>query len=83
MDTKERLQDCFRRIGVPITDTENDIDLKEYITDLMQLVMAIIEIESRFNIEFPDELFVFSTFDSFDRLVNIINSMLKDGDEDE
>ena len=81
MDVKETLLQCFLNIGVVIDDTEDDVDLKEYITDSVQFIAAIVEIERIFSIEFPDELLLFSVFDSFNGLVKIVESILKEGNE--
>ena len=81
MDVKEKLLQCFLNIGVVIDDTEDDVDLKEYITDSVQFIAAIVEIERIFAIEFPDELVLFSVFDSFNGLVKIVESILKEGNE--
>ena len=81
MDVKEKLLQCFLNIGVVIDDTEDDVDLKEYITDSVQFIAAIVEIERIFSIEFPDELLSFSVFDSFNGLVKIVESILKEGNE--
>lgn len=81
MDVKEKLLQCFLNIGVVIDDTEDDVDLKEYITDSVQFIAAIVEIERIFSIEFPDELLLFSVFDSFNGLVKIVESILKEGKE--
>jgi phosphopantetheine attachment domain protein len=81
MDVKEKLLQCFLNIGVVIDDTEDDVDLKEYITDSVQFIAAIVEIERIFSIEFPDELLLFSVFDSFNGLVKIVESILKEGNE--
>ena len=80
MDVKEKLLQCFLNIGVVIDDTEDDVDLKEYITDSVQFIAAIVEIERIFSIEFPDELLLFSVFDSFNGLVKIVESILKEGE---
>lgn len=81
MDVKEKLLQCFLNIGVVIDDTEDDVDLKEYITDSVQFIAAIVEIERIFSIEFPDELLLFSVFDSFNGLVKIVESILKEDNE--
>lgn len=81
MDVKEKLLQCFLNIGVVIDDTEDDVDLKEYITDSVQFIAAIVEIERIFSIEFPDELLLFSVFDSFNGLVKIVESILKEGNK--
>lgn len=81
MDVKKRLLQCFLNIGVVIDDTEDDIDLKEYIADSIQFITAIVEIEREFSIEFPDELLLFSVFDSFNGLVKIVESIVNESNE--
>ena len=81
MDVKKRLLQCFLNIGVVIDDTEDDIDLKEYIADSIQFITAIVEIERTFSIEFPDELLLFSVFDSFNGLIKIVESIVDESNE--
>ena len=81
MDVKKRLLQCFLNIGVVIDDTEEDIDLKEYIADSIQFITAIVEIERTFSIEFPDELLLFSVFDSFNGLIKIVESIIDESNE--
>lgn len=81
MDVKKRLLQCFLNIGVVIDDTEDDIDLKEYIADSIQFITAIVEIERTFSIEFPDELLLFSVFDSFNGLIKIVESIIDESNE--
>ena len=81
MDIKQKLLECFLNIGVVIEEQEDDIDLKEYILDSMQFITAIVEIERVFSIEFPDELLVYSMFDSLNGLINIIDTLLKKDNE--
>lgn len=81
MTTKEKLLECFANIGVVIDNKEDDIDLKEYIFDSVQFITAIIEIERVFSIEFPDEMLLYSVFDSLNGLINIIDSLLRNDNE--
>ena len=81
MDIKGQLLQCFLNVGVVIDDTEDDIDLKEYITDSTQFITAIVEIERVFSIEFPDELLLYSVFDSFNGLIKIVESIINEGNE--
>ena len=76
MDIRDKVLECFLNIGVVIDSTEDDIDLKEYIVDSMQFIIAIVEIERIFSIEFPDELLLYETFDSLNGLINIIEGIL-------
>lgn len=81
MDIKKELMQCFLNIGIVIDDTEEDVDLKEYITDSIQFITAIVEIERVFSIEFPDELLLYSVFDSLNGLIKIVESILNEGNE--
>lgn len=80
MDTKNQLIDCFSNIGVLI-EPQDDVDLKEYIFDSLQFVTAIIEIERVFSIEFPDEMLMYSVFDSLNGLVTIVDSLIEDNNK--
>lgn len=80
MNTKDKLIECFSNIGVLI-ESQEDVDLKEYIFDSVQFVTAIVEIERIFLIEFPDELLMYSVFDSLNGLVEIIDSLIDDNNE--
>lgn len=80
MDTKTKLIDCFSNIGVLI-ESQDDVDLKEYIFDSLQFVTAIVEIERVFSIEFPDEMLMYSVFDSLNGLVAMIDSLTEDNNK--
>lgn len=80
MNTKEKLIECFSNTGVLI-EPQDDVDLKEYILDSIQFVTAIVEIERIFSIEFPDEMLMYSVFDSLNGLVAIVESLIEDNNE--
>lgn len=81
MDIKAEILQCFLNIGVVIDDAEEDVDLKDYIVDSIQFITAIVEIERVFSIEFPDELLLYSVFDSFNGLKKVVESIISESNE--
>lgn len=81
MTIREKLIGCLLNIGIVVDETEEDIDLKEYIVDSLQFISTVIEIERVFLIEFPDELLTYSVFDSLNGLANIIQTLQEGNNE--
>lgn len=81
MDTRQKLLECFANMGIIIDAQEDEVDLKEYILDSIQFITVIVEIERMFSIEFPDELLLYSVFDSLTGLISLIDSLLANNNE--
>lgn len=67
--------------------TSDDVDLRNYISDSIMFISFIIELEKKFDIEFPDELLLVDSLSSLSGfsylLVEIINERSDEQNEGE
>lgn len=75
---REKLLDILNENGIFIDKEaiQEDIDLREYITESIQFISFIVEIEKQLNIEFPDEFLMFDKIASLNGFTNIIESVI-------
>ena len=80
MDVREKLLYVLEANGIFVdrNKIEEDIDLREYVTDSIQFISFIVEIEKELNMEFPDEFLLFDKIASLNGFTNIIASFLSD-----
>lgn len=80
MEVKDKLINIFQDNGIYIDKKKmgEDIDLRDYITDSIQYISFIVEIEKEFDIEFPDELLLFDKIASLNGFSNIIKAIILD-----
>lgn len=78
MNVREKVFDILDTNGIFVDKDKikDDIDLREYITDSIQFISFIVEIEKELNMEFPDELLLFDKIASLNGFVNIIESVI-------
>jgi acyl carrier protein len=80
MDIREKIIDTFEANGIYFDqkNVEADVDLREYITDSLQFMNFIVELEKKFNLEFPDEVLVYDNLVSLNGFIAIVES-IQDG----
>lgn len=80
MNVREKLLDILELNGIFIDREKNkdDIDLREYISDSIQFISFIVEIEKEMNMEFPNELLFFDKIASLNGFSNILESVILD-----
>lgn len=71
---EEKIRDCLAQIGV-IIDTNRNFDLIEVIEDSLMFVSLIVELESAFDIEIPDEFLLPERLNTFDDLKTMITEL--------
>ena len=80
MEVREKLLNILEDSGIFIDrdniQSENDIDLREYITDSIQFISFIVEIEKELNMEFPDEYLLYDKIASLNGFSTIIKSVV-------
>lgn len=78
MTIRYKLLDILESNGIYVDrkKNENDIDLRDYITDSIQFISFIVEIEKELNMEFPDEFLLFDKIASLNGFSNIIESII-------
>jgi acyl carrier protein len=75
---RERLLGILEESGLYVEQKSSgeDLDLREYIVDSVQFMSFVVEIESQFNIEMPDEVLVYDKLGSLNGLAAIIESIV-------
>lgn len=78
MNIREKLLDILDANGIFVdrAKIEEDLDLREYVTDSLQYMSFIVEIERELKIEFPDEVLLFDNIASLNGFSTIIESVL-------
>lgn len=71
MNMEDKIKECLAQIGV-IIDTNKNFNLNEVIEDSLIFVSLIVELESAFNIEIPDEFLLPERLNTFDDLKTMI-----------
>lgn len=78
MNVREKIIDVLETNGIYF-DQENDdsdADMREYITDSIQFMSFIVDIEKEFAIEFPDEALVYDNLASLNGFMTLTQSIL-------
>lgn len=68
---EDKIKGCLSQVGV-IIDTNKNFNLNEVIEDSLMFVSLIVELESTFNIEIPDEFLLPERLNTFDDLKTMI-----------
>ena len=80
MNVREKILNILEDNGIFIAQDniqgENDIDLREYITDSIQFIGFIVEIEKELNMEFPDESLLYEKIASLNGFSTLIESVI-------
>ena len=69
-------------IYIDSSETEEDLDLREYIVDSLQYVYFIVELEERLGVELDDEILVYDNLSSINGFANMIINMLQNTEHD-
>jgi acyl carrier protein len=77
-DIKSGIITCFQSIGIMVADDNlsDDLEIQEYIEDSIMFITMIIELESYFNIEIPDEFLLPETISSLGALTDLVTKLL-------
>ena len=72
---EEKIKKCFESLGIILGEEENFL-LEDYITDSVTFISLIVEIESSFGIEIPDEFLIQNSLRSFSDVCNMVDGLL-------
>ena len=64
--------DVFNNVGILIDEEQDNFLFSDYIQDSLTFVTFIVEIESAFSIEVPDEYLIQEALSTYDDLVMMI-----------
>ncbi len=74
---KMKLFECFEDAGIFIDeDCPEGIQLNNFIEDSIQFITLIVEIESAFDIEVPDEFLVIANFNTVDSVCDMLTELI-------
>ena len=73
---REKIVECFANIGYIIDPTTN-FELSDYLEDSVSFIGLIVELESSFNIEIPDEYLTDDSMKTFDDVCNVVESLME------
>ncbi len=82
LDTRKLLIDSMQEVGIIIDENyidhaHEDINISEFISDSLQMVSLIMEIENKFDIELPDELITLESFQSLNALSSTMCELIQ------
>jgi acyl carrier protein len=72
MSISERILKCIEENGIVVLEDGNFDNMNS-----INFISAVVSIESEFDIEFPDEYLLMSTFCDFESVVFIIEDIIK------
>ena len=76
-EIRKRIIICLENIGFVFFDNLDDINLSEYISDSVEFVQFLVELEEEFNIEIPDDLLGMEILGSINGLSNMIIELIE------
>lgn len=59
-----------------------DVDLREYVDDSIMFISLVVELEKKFEIEFPDELLLIDKMVSLSGFANLLMEIINSGKEE-
>ena len=78
MDYVKEMIALLRDEGIEIEYDGQDLDLREYIADSVQFITFIVDIESKFEIEIPDDYLLYDSISSLHSFAQIVRSLRDD-----
>jgi acyl carrier protein len=78
MEIEKDILQCLANVGIMIENYENmdDIFIIDHIDDSIQFISFIIEIETKFNIEIPDEYLGAGEFETLKDVSNMVKMLV-------
>lgn len=77
MQVSEKVQKCIEENGIIILENGDFENL-----DSINFISTIVDIESEFDIEFPEEYLLMDTFYNFENIVFIVKKLIENKDEE-
>jgi len=75
---RDRIYQCLNNIGILIEDTSENIHLSDYVSDSLDFISFIVELEKMFEIEFSDEFMIAEDVLSMDTICRAIDDAIKE-----
>lgn len=77
-ETRDKIIFILEEEGIFIYNNDfdnDDVNLTNYIEDSLQFISIIVQFEEVFNIDIPNELLIYDSFESLNYICEIIESM--------
>ena len=71
---RDKISQCFQTLGIVIGDEEN-FEIQDYIEDSVSYISFIVELESAFGIEIPDDYLVPDRLKTYQDVVQMVESL--------
>lgn len=79
---KVKIKELLKDYGVLNINNEPDLLLLDYLTDSLQMIEFLCNIEEIFEIEIPDDLITYDIFYSLNGLCELIENIIEHGKEE-
>ena len=76
-ETSMVVRSVLKKNGILISDSPDDINLREQIQDSIQYISFIVTLEQELNIEIPDEMLSIEALDSFNGFCKRLDEILE------
>jgi acyl carrier protein len=78
MNIREKILSVLEENGIFFDwkSEDRDSDMREYITDSLQFMSFIVELEKELDIEFPDEALVYDNLASLNGFIILVQSII-------
>ncbi len=76
-EIKKKVIEIMEEVGVFIDGEVSENELNSYFDDSIHFMSFVVQLESEFQIEFPNEFLVFDSFNSLDNIAEMISQLLE------
>ncbi|MGM0124416.1 hypothetical protein IGI37_001793 [Enterococcus sp. AZ194] len=78
MANKGEIIQALGNVGITIRNESSDVDIREYINDSLQYMLALVELEDQFGIEFSEDFYTLDLFASLNNLIIVVSNFQKE-----
>jgi len=75
---RDRIVGCMKNIGLTVESDEPDFDVNEYIKDSITFITFIVELETEFDIEIPDEYLMPARLNTISNITKIFEKLINE-----
>lgn len=73
---RERIIKCMEKIGLKVDPNTSDFDVNDYINDSITFIVFVVELESEFGIEIPDEYLLPARLNMISNISSLFEKLL-------
>ena len=75
---RDRIVSCMKNIGLIIENDELDFNVTEYIKDSITFITFIVDLETEFDIEIPDEYLILPKLNTISNIIKIFEKLINE-----